>query len=87
MARTYVYAIAGGLIATFTVTPALCGLMPHGQENETDTLVVRLMHRVYHPIVGFALANRLLTMGLMLLLLLSAGLAMRSLGLEFLPKP
>jgi heavy metal efflux system protein len=32
------------------------------------------------------LANRLLTMGLMLLLLLSAGLAMRSLGLEFLPK-
>jgi cobalt-zinc-cadmium resistance protein CzcA len=49
-------------------------------------LVVRLLHRVYHPIVGFALANRLLTIGLMLLLLLSAGLAMRSLGLEFLPK-
>jgi cobalt-zinc-cadmium resistance protein CzcA len=86
MARTYAYAIAGGLIATFTVTPALCGLVLRGQENETDTLVVRLMHRVYHPIVGFALANRLLTMGLMLLLLLSAGLAMRSLGLEFLPK-
>ena len=86
MARTYAYAIAGGLIATFTVTPALCGLVLRGQENETDTLVVRLLHRVYHPIVGFALANRLLTMGLMLLLLLSAGLAMRSLGLEFLPK-
>jgi heavy metal efflux system protein len=86
MARTYAYAIAGGLIATFTVTPALCGLVLRGQENETDTLVVRLMHRAYHPIVGFALANRLLTMGLMLLLLLSAGLAMRSLGLEFLPK-
>ena len=86
MARTYAYAIAGGLIATFTVTPALCGLVLRGKENETDTLVVRLMHRIYHPIVGFALANRLLTMGLMLLLLLSAGLAMRSLGLEFLPK-
>src|SRR3984957_19190614 len=86
MARTYAYAIAGGLIATFTVTPALCGLVLRGRENETDTLVVRLMHRVYHPIVGFALANRLLTMGLMVLLLLSAGLAMRSLGLEFLPK-
>ena len=75
-----------GLIATFTVTPALCGLVLRGRENETDTLVVRLLHRIYHPIVGFALANRLLTMGLMLLLLLSAGLAMRSLGLEFLPK-
>src|ERR1700723_1731335 len=86
MAKTYAYAIAGGLIATFTVTPALCGLVLRGRENETDTLVVRLLHRIYHPIVGFALANRLLTMGLMLLLLLSAGLAMRSLGLEFLPK-
>ncbi len=86
MARTYAYAIAGGLIATFTVTPALCGLVLRGRENETDTLMVRLLHRIYHPIVGFALANRLLTMGLMLLLLLSAGLAMRSLGLEFLPK-
>ncbi len=86
MARTYAYAIGGGLIATFTVTPALCGLILRGRENETDTLVVRLLHRIYHPIVGFALANRLFTMGLMLLLLLSAGLAMRSLGLEFLPK-
>ena len=86
MARTYAYAIGGGLIATFTVTPALCGLVLRGRENETDTLVVRLLHRIYHPIVGFALANRLFTMGLMLLLLLSAGLAMRSLGLEFLPK-
>ncbi|HEY4043178.1 MAG TPA: CusA/CzcA family heavy metal efflux RND transporter [Rhodopila sp.] len=86
MARTYAYAIAGGLIATFAVTPALCGLVLRGQENETDTLPVRLLHRFYHPIVGFALANRLLTLGLMLLLLLSAGLAMRSLGLEFLPK-
>ena len=26
MAKTYAYAIAGGLIATFTVTPALSGL-------------------------------------------------------------
>src|ERR1700733_6452317 len=58
MARTYAYAIAGGLIATFTVTPALCGLFLHDQESEKDTLPVRLMHKVYQPVVGFALANR-----------------------------
>ena len=86
MARTYAYAIAGGLIATFTVTPALCGLFLRGQENEADTLPVRLLHRVYHPIVGFALANRVLTLGMMAVLLLSAGLAVRTLGMEFLPK-
>ena len=52
MAKTYAYAIAGGLIATFTVTPALCGLLLRGQENETETLVVRLLHRVYQPVVA-----------------------------------
>jgi cobalt-zinc-cadmium resistance protein CzcA len=86
MARTYAYAIAGGLIATFTVTPALCAVLLRGQENEKDTLPVRLLHRAYKPVVSFALANRVLTLGVMVLLLLGAGLAVRTLGLEFLPK-
>ena len=86
MAKTYAYAIAGGLLATFTVTPALCGLFMHDQERERDTWLVRMMHKVYHPIVGFALANRVLTLGFLMVLLVFAGLAVRSLGLEFLPK-
>jgi len=86
MAKTYAYAIAGGLLATFTVTPALCGLFMHDQESERDTWLVRMMHKVYHPIVGFALANRVLTLGFLMVLLVFAGLAVRSLGLEFLPK-
>jgi heavy metal efflux system protein len=86
MARTYAYAIAGGLIATFTVTPALCAVLLHGQENEENTLPVRLLHRVYQPVASFALANRVLILGVLLLLLLGAGLAVRTLGLEFLPK-
>jgi cobalt-zinc-cadmium resistance protein CzcA len=86
MARTYAYAIAGGLIATFTVTPALCAVLLHGQENEENTLPVRLLHRVYQPVASFALANRVLILGVLLLLLFGAGLAVRTLGLEFLPK-
>jgi heavy metal efflux system protein len=86
MAKTYAYAIAGGLLATFTVTPALCGLFMHDQESEKDTWLVRMMHKVYHPIVGFALANRVLTLGFLVVLLVFAGLAVRTLGLEFLPK-
>ncbi len=86
MAKTYAYAIAGGLLATFTVTPALCGLFMHDQESERDTWLVRMMHKVYHPVVGFALANRVLTLGFLMVLLVFAGLAVRSLGLEFLPK-
>ena len=86
MARTYAYAIAGGLIATFTVTPALCAVLLRGRENEKETLPVRLLHRAYGPVARFALANRVLTLGALLLLLLGAGLAVRTLGLEFLPK-
>jgi cobalt-zinc-cadmium resistance protein CzcA len=86
MAKTYAYAIAGGLLATFTVTPALCGLFMHDQESERDTWLVRMMHKVYHPMVGFALANRVLTLGFLVVLLVFAGLAVRTLGLEFLPK-
>src|SRR6202047_1027099 len=44
------------------------------------------MHKVYQPAVGFALANRVLTLGGLVVLLFFAGVAVRSLGLEFLPK-
>jgi cobalt-zinc-cadmium resistance protein CzcA len=86
MAKTYAYAIAGGLIATFTVTPALSGLFLKDQESEEDTLLVRAVHKVYEPTVRFALANRIFTMGMLVLLLVFAFLAVRTLGLEFLPK-
>jgi cobalt-zinc-cadmium resistance protein CzcA len=86
MARTYAYAIAGGLIATFTVTPALCGVLLRGRESEKDTFPVRWLHRAYEPVASFALGNRVLTLGALMLLLLGAGLAVRTLGMEFLPK-
>ena len=86
MAKTYAYAIAGGLIATFTVTPALSGLLLPAQVKEHDTFVVRFLHRIYAPVVRFALANRILTVGVMCLMLAFAGVAVQSLGLEFLPK-
>ncbi len=86
MAKTYAYAIAGGLIATFTVTPALSGLLLPAEVEERDTFAVRFLHRLYEPFVRFALANRILTLGVMGLLLCFAALAVQSLGLEFLPK-
>ena len=86
MAKTYAYALAGGLIATFTVTPALSAFLLPDRVQETDTIVVRWMHRLYTPVLRFAIANRLLvTMGAVTLLLLAV-VTVRFLGLEFLPK-
>jgi cobalt-zinc-cadmium resistance protein CzcA len=85
MAKTYAYAIGGGLLATFTVTPAMCGLFLRNKESEKDTPPVRWMHKAYAPLVGFALANRTVTLGAMALLLAGSVLAVQTLGLEFLP--
>jgi heavy metal efflux system protein len=86
MAKTYAYAIAGGLIATFTVSPALCAIMLRDNVTETETPVVRLLHRIYRPLAEFALSNRIVTLGAAMLLIVLAIAAVRGLGLEFLPK-
>jgi cobalt-zinc-cadmium resistance protein CzcA len=85
MAQTYAYAIAGGLIATFTVSPALSAILLPEKVNETDTVVVRGLRNLYRPVLRFALANRILTLGGASLMLAVALLAGRTLGLEFLP--
>jgi cobalt-zinc-cadmium resistance protein CzcA len=86
MAKTYAYAIAGGLIATFTVTPALSALFLPSKLEERETWLVRKLHGGYLPIMRLALANRILTLGGMAVLVVVSALCLRSLGLEFLPK-
>src|SRR5262245_1556309 len=86
MAKTYAYALAGGLLATFTVTPALSALILPAHVRETETWLVRLLHRLYTPVLQFALANRSLTVSVTAALLVMTGLIINMLGLEFLPK-
>ena len=86
MARTYAYAIAGGLLATFTISPALSGLMLTGTLKETETAVVRLMRRIYAPVLRYALARQRLTLVAAALLVAGAIAGGSFLGLEFLPK-
>ena len=86
MAKTYAYAIAGGLLATFTVTPALSAMLLSDEVKEKETFVIRLLHRIYAPVATLALANRILVVGGIILLVVLAGGAVRTLGLEFLPK-
>jgi heavy metal efflux system protein len=86
MAKTYGYAILGGLLATFTIAPALSALLLQGKIEETETRLIRAMRRVYDPAVEFALANRYLTLGGGTLVIVLALVAVRTLGLEFLPK-
>ena len=85
MARTYGYALAGALIATFTITPVIASMLLPAHVKETETIVVRLLHRLYNPALRFALNRRPLTVGIgIAFLAVSAFLGLR-LGSEFLP--
>jgi len=86
MARTYGYALAGALIATFTITPVIASMLLPKHVKETETIVVRALHRLYNPALRFTLRNRFLVVGLELALSLGTFfLIAPRLGSEFLP--
>ena len=86
MARTYAYAIAGGLIATFTVSPALASLLFGRHVAEVETPLVRALHRGYAPVIAWVLKRRRQTLIFMAFVVLATAAMAAHLGLEFLPK-
>src|SRR5208337_885016 len=85
MARTYGYALAGALIATFTVTPVLSSVLLPEKFKEAETAIVRGLHRVYRPVLEFARARRALVVGIGAGFLVLVALLVPFLGSEFLP--
>jgi heavy metal efflux system protein len=85
MARTYGYALAGALIATFTVTPVMCSFLLPEKFRESETIIVRALHRLYRPVLDFALANRKLVVGIGIAVVALIGCLTPFLGSEFLP--
>ena len=85
MARTYGYALAGALIATFTVTPTLASLLLPERVADRETLIVRALHRLYDPVLRFVLAHRSVFISVGLLTLAVGGILVPRLGSEFLP--
>jgi heavy metal efflux system protein len=85
MARTYGYALAGALIATFTVTPVLASFFLPEHVKEAETIVVRLLHGIYTPTLRFALAHRTLMVGIGCLFLAATAFLSLQLGSEFMP--
>jgi cobalt-zinc-cadmium resistance protein CzcA len=85
MARTYGYALAGALLATFTVTPVLAAILLPGQVEETETAIVRRLRSAYTPVLRRALGSLRVTILGGVAFLLVSGLVASRLGSEFLP--
>src|SRR3989440_7278840 len=86
MARTYAYALAGRLLATFTITPALSVIILPSHIHETETWIMAFLHRLYVPVLNRAVDNRKLVMAGAIGLVVMTVVFGRLLGLEFLPK-
>jgi cobalt-zinc-cadmium resistance protein CzcA len=85
MARTYGYALAGALLATFTVTPVLAALLLPKHVEETETIIVRMLRQSYTPVLRWALNNLKVAVTVGLVFLGLSFLAASRLGSEFLP--
>jgi cobalt-zinc-cadmium resistance protein CzcA len=85
MARTYGYALAGALIATFTITPVLASIMLPRHLEEVETFLVRWIRKAYTPALDWSLVNRKVTVAIGAVFLLLCGLLATRLGSEFLP--
>ena len=87
MARTYAYALAGALIATFTVTPVIASLLLPEHVKGAETFVVRVLHRLYNPALRFALVRRTIMVVIGCAFLAIAGLLMHAAGKRVPPPP
>jgi heavy metal efflux system protein len=85
MARTYGLALAGALLSTFTVTPVLASFLLPQHVEETETIVVRVLHRIYSPVLRWSLNHRKTMLAIGVLFLVAIGLLATRLGSEFLP--
>src|SRR5437762_2369364 len=85
MARTYAYALAGGLLATFTITPALRVIILPSHIHETETWIMAFLHRLYVPVLNRAVDNRKLVMAGAIGLVVMTVVFGRFLGLGLLP--
>jgi len=85
MARTYGYALAGALIATFTITPVLSSYLIPAHVKETETFFVQWLRRIYTPVLHYALAHQKRMVWIGVVFIAVTGLVMTRTGSEFLP--
>ena len=85
MARTYGYALIGALLATFTISPVLASYLLPDQVEEAETIVVRVLRRIYTPVLHWSLSHRKIMVAVAAGCLLVFGLLVSRLGTEFLP--
>ncbi len=85
MALTVLFALLGSLIISLTLMPVLAAtVLP--REEEHEPLIMRIFHRLYHPLAKFAVGHPVvISLAAAMLVAASVPVALR-LGAEFMPR-
>jgi cobalt-zinc-cadmium resistance protein CzcA len=86
MALTVVFALAGSMLLSLTLVPALTSLFLRGERHRREPWVVRAAQSLYAPVLGLALRRRGPVLAGAVAALTAAALAAPRLGAEFVPR-
>jgi heavy metal efflux system protein len=86
MANTYAFSILGALLVAVTLAPVLCSFLFHNKREEKETLVDRVMKKLYSRTLNWTLDHRYLTLLLMGGLVAFTVALIPRLGAEFMPE-
>ncbi len=86
MALTVLFALAGSMILSMTLMPALASMLLPKKMDEKDVFLIRMIKKVYEPIVKLTINHAVVTVtAAIVLLAVSIPVAM-NLGAEFMPR-
>ncbi len=85
LALTMCFAMTGSLLAALTITPVLCSFVLKGRKTDRDNLSIRVLKRLYLPLLGLALRFRWSTIAAAFALFAATMALVPRLGTEFLP--
>ena len=87
MALTVIMALAGSMVLSLTLMPVLASLFLPKNVQEKEPLLIRVLKRLYAPVLRFTMHHKTFVIGSALLLLVSVfGLVAPNLGSEFVPR-
>ena len=87
MALTVILALAGSMVLSLTLMPVLASLVLPKRIAQREPMVIRVLKRLYAPVLRFTMHHKLAVLGLAVALLVVAfGMIAPNLGSEFIPK-
>ncbi|MFA4889954.1 MAG: CusA/CzcA family heavy metal efflux RND transporter [Candidatus Omnitrophota bacterium] len=85
LALTIMFAMFGSLLVSLTVTPVLCSYFLKGAKTQEDNLGIRLIKKLYLPVLDKVLAHKKATAIITILIFVFSIIGFKFVGTEFLP--